>query len=484
MNKPLRRASIFCLALIVALMGWATWIQGAKAGEYKEDPHNPRVAIGKYAAPLGNILVGGEPVTGSAATSATFKYKRTYRDGPLYAPVTGFTSQIFGHNQLESLYGDLLDGSDSRLQSPADALTRTRAKGGDVATTIDPAVQKAGYRALDGKKGAAVAMDPATGRILGMVSTPSYDPGTFAGSAGSDQKAWKKMSADPDHPEVNRALRQPLPPGSTFKLVVAAAALENGLYSSVDEPTHSPDPYTLPHTRTELTNENRAAPCKNADIRTALQYSCNTVFAKMAVDLGKDKVKAQAEKFGFNDAKVDTPVRAGKSVYPSGMDEAQTALSGIGQFDDQATPLQMAMVSSALANGGELKKPQLVDKLTDGGGNTVQDFGPAAYRGGKAVSAHTAGQLKSAMRTVVDKGTGSGAKIGGLTVGGKTGTAQHGVDNSGTPYAWFVSYAEDGKGHRVAVAVMVEDGHAARNEVSGNGLAAPTARAMMKAALA
>ncbi|MFG2527882.1 peptidoglycan D,D-transpeptidase FtsI family protein [Streptomyces sp. NPDC048516] len=484
MNKPLRRASIFCLSLIVALMGWATWIQGAKAGEYKEDPHNPRVAIGKYAAPLGNILVGGEPVTGSAATSSTLKYKRTYQDGRLYAPVTGFTSQIFGHNQLESLYGDVLDGSDSRLQSPADALTRTRAKGGDVATTIDPAVQKAGYRALDGKKGAAVAMDPATGRILGMVSTPSYDPGKFAGSDGADQKAWKQMSADPDHPEVNRALRQPLPPGSTFKLVVAAAALENGLYSSVDEPTHSPDPYTLPHTRTKLTNENRAAPCKNADIRTALQYSCNTVFAKMAVDLGKDKVKAQAEKFGFNDEKVDTPVRAGKSVYPSDMDEAQTALSGIGQFDDQATPLQMAMVSSALANGGELKKPQMVDKLTDGGGNNVQDFGPATYGDGQAVSAHTARQLKSAMQTVVDKGTGSGAKIGQLTVGGKTGTAQHGVDNSGTPYAWFVSYAEDGKGHRVAVAVMVEDGHAARNEVSGNGLAAPAARAMMKAALA
>ncbi|MGW7574083.1 peptidoglycan D,D-transpeptidase FtsI family protein [Streptomyces sp. NPDC054765] len=483
MNKPLRRVSIFCLALIVALMGWVTWIQGAKASDYKEDPHNPRVAIGKYAAPMGNILVDGEPVTGSAATSSTYKYKRTYKDGPQYAPVTGFTSQIYGSNQLESLYGDLLDGSDSRLQSPADALTRTRAKGGDVATTIDAKVQQAGYRALDGKKGAAVAMDPATGRILGMVSTPSYDPGKFAGSDGSDQQAWKKLSDDPDHPEVNRALRQPLPPGSTFKLVVAAAALENGLYSSVDEPTHSPDPYTLPHTRTKLTNENASAPCKNANIRTALQYSCNTVFAKMAVDLGKDKVKAQAEKFGFNDGKVDTPVRAGKSLYPSDMDEAQTALSGIGQFNDQATPLQMAMVSSAIANGGELKTPQLVDKLTDGGGNTVQDFGPTTYGGGPAMSARTARQLQSAMQTVVDKGTGSGAKIGGLTVGGKTGTAQHGVDNSGTPYAWFVSYAQDGKGHKVAVAVMVEDGHAARNEVSGNGLAAPIARAMMKAAL-
>ncbi len=482
MNKPLRRVSVFCLALIVALMGWATWIQGAKASDYKDDPHNPRVAIGKYAAPLGNILVGGEPVTGSAATSSTLKYKRTYKDGPLYAPVTGFTSQIFGSNQLESLYGDLLDGSDSRLQSPADALTRTRAKGGDVATTIDAEVQKAGYRALGDKKGAAVALDPATGRILGMVSTPSYDPGKFAGSSAADQKAWQRMAADTDDPEVNRALRQALPPGSTFKLVVAAAALENGLYSSVDVPTDSPDPYTLPHTRTTLKNESASAPCKNATIRTALQYSCNTVFAKMAVDLGKDKVKAQAEKFGFNDGKVDTPVRAGKSSYPSDMDEAQTALSGIGQFDDQATPLQMAMVVSALAGGGELKTPQLVDELTDGGGNTVQRNGPKTY--GTATSARTAAQLRSAMQTVVDEGTGSNAKIGGLTVGGKTGTAQHGVDNSGTPYAWFVSYAQDARGHQVAVAVMVEDGHAARNEVSGNGLAAPIARAMMKAALA
>ncbi|MFD9814833.1 peptidoglycan D,D-transpeptidase FtsI family protein [Streptomyces sp. NPDC059080] len=481
MNTPLRRVSVFCLALIVALMGWVTWIQGAKADTYRSDPHNPRVAIEKYAAPMGNILVDGQPVTGSAKTSGSLRYKRTYTDGALYAPVTGFSSQVYGSTQLEALYGDLLDGTDSRLQSPADALTRHRPKGGDVATTIDASVQKAGYKALGAKKGAAVALDPATGKILAMVSTPSYDPGKFAGSDDADGKAWQAMSDDPDSPEVNRALRQALPPGSTFKLVVAAAALENGLYSSVDEPTRSPDPYTLPHTRTRLTNESASAPCENADIRTALQYSCNTVFAKMAADLGKDKVRAQAEKFGFNDGKIDTPVRNGKSVYPKDMDEAQTALSGIGQFDDQATPMQMAMVVAAIANGGELKTPQLVDRLTDGSGNTLEKPGAKTY--GRAMSAGTAAQLRSAMRTVVDKGTGTNAKIDGLTVGGKTGTAQHGVDNSGTPYAWFVSYAQDARGRQVAVAVMVEDSGATRDEVSGNGLAAPVARAMMKAAL-
>ncbi|MFF9481068.1 peptidoglycan D,D-transpeptidase FtsI family protein [Streptomyces sp. NPDC014733] len=481
MNKPLRRVSVFCLTLVVALMGWVTWIQGAKADAYRSDPHNPRVAIGKYAAPMGNILVDGRPVTGSAETSGSLRYKRTYTDGALYAPVTGFASQVYGSTQLEALYGDLLDGTDSRLQSPVDVLSRERPKGGDVATTIDASVQKAGYQALGGKKGAAVALDPATGKILGMVSTPSYDPGKFAGSDGKDAEAWRAMSDDPDSPEVNRALRQALPPGSTFKLVVAAAALENGLYSSVDEPTRSPDPYTLPHTRTQLTNESASAPCENADIRTALQYSCNTVFAKMAADLGQDKVRAQAEKFGFNDGKIDTPVRTGKSVYPKGMDEAQTALSGIGQFDDQATPMQMAMVAAAIANGGELKTPQLVDRVTDGSGNTLEQPGTKTY--GRTMSAHTAEQLRSAMRTVVEKGTGTNAKVDGLTVGGKTGTAQHGVDNSGTPYAWFVSYAQDDRGRQVAVAVMVEDSGAARDEVSGNGLAAPVARAMMKAAL-
>ncbi|GAA0483856.1 peptidoglycan D,D-transpeptidase FtsI family protein [Streptomyces olivaceiscleroticus] len=481
MNKPLRRVSVFCIALVLALMGWITWTQGVKADSLADDEHNPRVTIQKYSRPLGNILVDGRPVTGSARTDGSLAYKRTYTDGPLYAPLTGYTSQIYGSTQLEALYGDVLDGSDSRLQSPVNLVSRERAKGGDVATTLDSKIQKAGYEALGNKTGAAVALDPATGRILGMVSTPSYDPGKFAGQSDADQKAWAKLTGDKAQPHLNRALRQTYPPGSTFKLVVAAAALENGLYSSVDERTDSPNPYRLPNTRTDLTNENPAAPCKDATIRTALQYSCNNVFGKMAADLGEKKVKEQAEKFGFNDSKIDVPVRAGKSIYPSGMDSAQTALSGIGQFDDQATPLQMAMVVSAIANDGELKTPYEVDKITDGGGNTVQDYGPKKYS--TAMSQENAEQLQSAMQTVVEKGTGSGARIDGLTVGGKTGTAQHGVDNSGTPYAWFVSYAEDSQGHQVAVASVVEDSDAARSEISGGGLAGPVAKAMMEAAL-
>ncbi|MEU5181300.1 penicillin-binding transpeptidase domain-containing protein [Streptomyces longwoodensis] len=481
MNKTIRRASLFTLLLVFALLVRATWVQFYEGRALADDQHNRRNAIQTYAEPLGNIVVAGRAVTGSAVTDGSdLRYRRTYPNGPLYAAVTGYASQAYAPTQLEGIYADLLNGTDTRLKTVLDTLTNKRADPGNVVTTIDPDVQKAAYDALGDTKGGAVAIDPGTGRILAAVSTPSYDPSTLtdATTAGT---AWKRLNADPDKPLTNRALRQPLPPGSTFKLVVAAAALEDGLYSSVDEPTVSPSPYTLPGTVTPLRNESASAPCTNASIRVALQYSCNTVFAKMAVDLGQDKVRATAEKFGFNDSTRDVPVRAYTSVYPTGMDRAQTALTGIGQFDVTATPLQMAMVSAALAHDGELVAPHMVDRITDGGGDTLEDY-DAGARTTRIVSSRTAAQLRSAMQTVVEEGTGTNARIAGVTVGGKTGTAQHGENNSKTPYAWFTSYATAGD-KQVAVAVMVEQSDAARSEVSGNGLAAPVARAMMKAAL-
>ncbi|ELS52249.1 peptidoglycan D,D-transpeptidase FtsI family protein [Streptomyces viridochromogenes] len=481
MNKTIRRASVFALLLVFALLIRATWVQFYEGKALADDKDNRRNVIATYAAPLGNIIVAGEAITGSARTKGSdLAYKRTYQDGPLYAAVTGYASQAYAPTQLEGIYQELLNGTDSRLKTVLDTVTNKRADPGNVITTIDPDVQKAAYDALGDNKGAAVAIDPASGKILAVVSTPSYDPSslTDANTAGA---AWKKLNADSDKPLTNRALRQPLPPGSTFKLVVAAAALEDGLYSSVDEKTDSPDPYPLPGTTRKLTNENPSAPCENASIRVALQYSCNNVFGSMAVQLGQDKVRAMAEKFGFNDDEQDVPVRAYTSVYPSGMDEAQTALTGIGQFDVTATPLQMAMVSAAIANGGKLVSPHMVSQITNSGGDVLQDYDDEAGTK-EIVSSSTAEQLQSAMQTVVEKGTGTNARIPGATVGGKTGTAQHGENNSKTPYAWFTSYGKaDGK--EVAVAVVVEQSDAARSEVSGNGLAAPVAKAVMKAAL-
>ncbi|MCL8015938.1 penicillin-binding protein 2 [Streptomyces sp. AS02] len=479
MNKTIRRVSVFTLLLVFALLVRATWVQFYEGQALADDKNNRRNTIALYSEPLGNIVVGGEAVTGSARTkSGDLAYKRTYTDGSLYAAVTGYSSQAYGATQLEGVYQDLLDGTDTRLKSVLDTVTNKRSDPGNVITTIDPDVQKAAYDALGDNKGAAVAIDPATGKILAVVSTPSYDPSRIT---TGDADAWKQLTKDADKPMTNRALRQPLPPGSTFKLVVAAAALEDGLYSSVDDKTVSPDPYPLPQSSSDLTNENPSAPCENASIRVALQYSCNNVFGKMAVDLGQDKVRAMAEKFGFNDEEQDVPVRAYTSVYPSDMDKAQTALSGIGQFDVTATPLQMAMVSAAIANGGKLVSPHMVSKITDSGGDVLENYDDRAGTE-EIVSSDTAEQLQSAMQTVVEEGTGTNAQISGATVGGKTGTAQHGEKNSKTPYAWFTSYGKaDGK--EVAVAVVVEQSDAARSEVSGNGLAAPVARKVMEAAL-
>ncbi|MER5768390.1 peptidoglycan D,D-transpeptidase FtsI family protein [Streptomyces sp. NPDC001985] len=479
MNRTIRHSAVFSLLLVLALLVRATWLQAYKADALAENDRNPRPTIARYAQPQGDVIVAGAPVTGSVKSSGdTFAYQRDYPHGGLYAPVTGYSSQAYGATQLEGIHGDVLDGSDSRLKNPADALTNKRQEPGDVLTTIDPAVQKAGYRALGDTKGAAVAIDPESGEILAMVSTPSYDPSTIAGA--SDGEEWRKLLADEDKPLVNRALRQPLPPGSTFKLVVAAAALEEGLHGSVDEPTDSPMPYTLPGTVRELPNDIAGAPCENASLRTALRYSCNNVFAQIAADLGQDAVRATAERFGFNEKELDVPVRAHESIYPTGMDQAQTALTGIGQFEVTATPLQMAMVSAAIANGGELKEPHMVSEVVDGDGNTLD-----AYDGGdprRIVSAETAEQLRSAMVTVVEDGTASNARVAGAEVGGKTGTAQHGENNSETPYAWFTSYGETGD-RQVAVAVIIEDAGGPRSEVSGNGLAAPVAQKMMAAAL-
>ncbi|MFJ1544436.1 peptidoglycan D,D-transpeptidase FtsI family protein [Streptomyces sp. NPDC088246] len=481
MNKTIRHTSVFCLLLVLALLLRATWVQAYQAQALADNDHNRRNTIAQYAQPLGDIIVAGNPVTGSKRTvGSDLAYKRTYTQGELYSAVTGYSSQAYGATQLEGIYSHVLDGTDDRLKNPMDVVTRKQASPGNVLTTIDPDVQKAAYEALGNDKGAAVAIDPKTGQILGLVSTPSYDPSTISGT--TDGNAWKKLLDDDNKPMVNRALRQPLAPGSTFKLVVAAAALENGLYGSVDERTDSPNPYTLPGTSTVLKNENASAPCENATLRTALQYSCNNVFAKVAADLGQDKMRAMAEKFGFNTEKLDVPVRASKSIYPSGMDKPQTALTGIGQFEVTATPLQIAMVSATLANGGELAAPHMVSEVTDSKGNTLEDFADGDTK--RVVSQSTAEQLRSAMVTVVEEGTGTNARISGAEVGGKTGTAQNGVGNSNTPYAWFTSYAKDkSSGKEVAVAVLVEDSGAARAEVSGNGLAAPIAQKMMKAAL-
>ncbi|MFD0260246.1 peptidoglycan D,D-transpeptidase FtsI family protein [Kitasatospora indigofera] len=483
MNKPIRRVSIFCLVLILALMVRTNWVQGVQADSLASNTHNDRNKYDRYAYPRGNIIVDGERVTSSDFVDGLrYKYKRSWVNGALYAPVTGYSSQSFGSSQLESLEDGFLAGTDDRLffRNTLDMLTGKEKQGGDVVTTINAKAQKAAFEGLGSKKGAVVALDPATGAILALVSTPSYDPGTFAGGGDADTKAWTDLNADPNKPMLNRALRETYPPGSTFKLVTAAAAFENNVFQNVDDKTETPDPYILPGTSQELKNESANEPCEGATLKVGMDYSCNTVYGKIGADLGRDKMREQAEKFGFNTT-VDTPIRAVQSFYPKGSSPDGTALDSIGQHDTRATPLQMAMVASAVANNGSLMQPYLVAQERSANLTTISQH--SAKQLGQAISPATAQKLQDMMVSVVQNGTGKNAQIPGLTVGGKTGTAQHGEDNSGTPFAWFVSYAKGADNKSVAVAVVVEDGSNNRDGISGGRLAAPIAKAVMQATL-
>jgi cell division protein FtsI/penicillin-binding protein 2 len=483
-NKPLRRIAIFCGLLVLALLVRDNWLQYVRADELNSHKYNRRVLIERYAHERGNIIVDGKPITGSVKTNGTdFVYKRTYTDGPMWAPVTGYASQAFDANQLEKIEDPILTGNDDQLffDRTMAMFTGEKKKGGDVVTTLNGAAQKAAFNGLGDKKGAVAAIDPGTGKILALASTPSYDPASFAGNSDKDSKAWVALDKknDADEPMLNRALRQTYPPGSTFKVVTAAAALEHGKVTDVDAKTDSPLPYIMPGTTTALVNEGNI-PCENATLRVALRYSCNSVFGKLGADLGKDKMLETAKKFGFNQEQF-IPVRADASIFPENANPSQTALSSIGQFDTRATPLQMAMVAAAIANDGKLMKPYMVDQLRAPNLDVLQQTDPEELS--RPLTQEHAQMLQSMMETVVKEGTGTNAQIPDVTVGGKTGTAQHGENNDQNPYAWFISYAKTSAGSPVAVAVVVEDSKASRDDISGGGLAAPIAKDVMKAVI-
>ncbi|MEU8670352.1 penicillin-binding transpeptidase domain-containing protein [Streptomyces anulatus] len=481
MNKPLRRIAIFCGILVLALLIRDNWLQYVRADELNSHKYNRRVEIERYAHERGDIIVDGKAITGSVETEdSDFTYKRVWKNGPLWAPVTGYSSQAFDSSQLENLEDGILTGNDDQLffDRTLSMFTGDKKRGGNIVTTLNGDAQKAAFKGLGEKKGAVVALDPKSGAILALASTPSYDPSVFAGNSLKDSDNRQKLLKDQDKPMLNRALRETYPPGSTFKVVTAAAALENGLYDDIDAKTDSPLPWTLPQSTTQLKNEGNI-PCENATLREALRVSCNTVFGKMSDDLGNEKMIEQTDKFGFN-KEVFTPVRADASIYPED-NKPQNAMAGIGQASNRTTPLQMAMVASAIANDGKLMQPYMVAERQAPNLDPVYTHEPEELS--RALSGENAQKVQQMMETVVKDGTGTNARIPGVTVGGKTGTAQHGLNNSEKPYAWFISYAKTDSGSPVAVAVVVEDGNANRDDISGGGLAAPIARDVMKAVI-
>jgi peptidoglycan glycosyltransferase len=478
MNKPIRRVAFVAMIMFALLLANGTYMMIFRQDSLAAQPQNRRVRDAEFAQNRGAILAANKTeIAKTVPSKDRFKFQRVYPDGELYAPITGFFSYDRASSALENTYNSQLAGTDDALfvRRLVDLATNRTPEGASVQTTIVPKIQKAAADALGNQKGAVVALDPKTGAVLALVTSPTYDPNDIANhdieAAG---KAYDRLASDPQHPLSNRAAREIYPPGSTFKLVTAAAALADG--KTPDSTVKSPDRLKLPNTRTSLPNSTN---CGGTEITLtqALKVSCNTAFANLGLELGQDKLREQAQAFGFDQRHL-ADLRGVASQFPDELDKAQLALSAIGQYDVAASPLQMAMVSAAIANDGVLMDPYVVSNVRANDLKQIETHEPQVLS--KAMTPENAKELQQMMLAVVSEGTGHNAQIPGVEVAGKTGTAQS--DPKRKPFAWFTSFApvDDPK---VAVAVIVEDADIPRNDIAGGRVAAPIARAVMEAAL-
>ncbi|OUC95696.1 peptidoglycan D,D-transpeptidase FtsI family protein [Streptosporangium minutum] len=483
MNSTLKRVALACLLMFGLLMLNVNYLQGVRADDLRADSRNVRNFFDRYEVERGRITAGDKVLAESVDTGSNdFRFERRYPEGKVYAPITGFFAPESESN-IELAENSLLNGTsaDLLIRRSIDLFTAKKTKGANVDLTINPKAQEAAYKALgaSGKKGALVAIEPKTGAILAMVSIPTYDPNLLS-KANKDEvnKASKKLETDKDQPLLNRAIRRTYPPGSTFKVVTMAAYLESdgtlGPQSQVDAPQR----LDLPNTTADLPNYGGAA-CGSGRVTLsfALERSCNTPFGKIAMDLGYDAINDQARKFGIGGDPLAVPMPVAPSDFGPEEDKAALAQASIGQRSNQMTPLQMAMIAAGIANNGVVMKPYLVNKIADSEGGEIESADPEEFT--TAISEDTARKLQEMMVNVVNNGTANAAQIPGVTVAGKTGTAE--TAEGKDPHAWFISFApaEDPK---IALALMVESGSAG-DDASGGHTAAPIAKSVMEAVL-
>lgn len=492
MNIPLRRVSMAVMFLVVALLANATYVQVFKADSLRADPRNSRVLLDEYSRQRGQISAAGQVLAVSVPIDDRYKYLRVYPANPAapssplaYAPITGFYSMQYGSTGLERTEDSILNGSDNRLFARrfSDILSGRDPRGGNVITTINPVMQQVAYDQLTsrGYTGSVVAIEPSTGRILTMVSTPSFDPNLLSGRDGAVTKAtWENLNADPNNPMLNRAVSATYPPGSTFKVVTTAAALSKG--TKPEDEFTAASQITLPDTSTTLENYG-GAHCGDrptVTLREAFARSCNTAFVEMGVRTGTETFKDQASNFGVGVELGGVPFPVASSSIGSISDAAALGQSSIGQRDVALTPLQNAVIAATVANGGVRMQPHLVSELQAPDLSTLDTVRPVSE--GQAISSEVAATLTDLMIDS-EKYTGGEGQIPGVQIASKTGTAEHGSDPRNTPpHAWYIGFAPAQK-PTIAIAVIVEDGGDRSLAATGGSIAAPIGRAVIAAGL-
>lgn len=490
MNAAIRRLFVVLAVLLVALIGMSTyWLWRAPDLEARRD--NPSLVVRQVTIKRGKILAA-DGVTRLAANrrrevQGRTWYLRRYPTQELVAHTVGYSTLSRSRAGLERSLNDFLTASNSNLGSVLDrTLNRLQGltqEGNDVVTTIEPRVQQVAVDQLAGLCGAAVALEPATGRVLAIASSPSFDPNDIENNYRRASTA-EGAPCEPSAPLLNRATQGLYIPGSTFKVITAAAALDTGIFtpdSVFDDPG-----YCVEYGDRVYNYSDQGVPTGygRVTLATALQNSINSVFCEIGKELGPKPILDYATRFGFyDDPPLETPSSErepsglyddGRLFTPKNPSDVDPGRLAFGQERLLVTPLQMAMVAAGVANGGVVIEPTVVDQIVGPDGKIVTRTKPKELR--RAISPQTAAELTAMMRSVVDSGTGTAAQLSGTSVAGKTGTAETG--RPGENDAWFIAFAP-AESPQVAVAVALQN-----QSGTGGSTAAPIARAIMEAALA
>jgi penicillin-binding protein A len=472
-NGPIRRLAIGLFVGLAVLVGTVSWIQAIAADTYRSDPRNARQAIAQAGKERGLIVAADGTVLAESLPDEadSRQFMRVYPEGPVFAHTVGYTSSLVGDGGLEAAYVDeLRSRRDLTFSDIVAAILGRDLRPRSIRLTLDADLQRAAFEALGDRSGAIVALDPSTGAVLAMVSRPSFDPASLEGAEAAEN--WQALLDDPDRPLADRATRELYPPGSTFKTVVAAAAIDVGV-ATPDTMFEDVRELPLPGSTATISNYGGSLCGDGTEVSLMRGFirSCNTVFANLAMQVGAADLGIMAEALGFN-RELEFPWDVAESNFPAEEleeDDAALAQSGLGERDVRATPLQMAMVAAAIANDGVVMQPYLVDEMFDADGDTVAETQPEEL--GRAMEPSTAETLEQMMERVVTEGTGTAATVPGVRVAGKTGTAQAG---EGASYPWFVAYAPI-ESPAIALAVMFEPVPATGESDTGGRVAAPVA---------
>lgn len=469
-SNSIKKVLIIFLICFIGLISYITYFEIIVGPKIVNSPYNKRMWVKRNEVLRGTIYDRNDkPLTKSERINAETQ-KREYTGGELFAHVLGYVDIKYGITGLERKYDEELMSTDIKDNVKNLLLNKGKTEekiGNSLKTTLDFETQKKAYDMLGDNKGAVVALNPKTGEILAMVSKPSFNPNNL-------QEIWADINKDKNFPLINRASAGLYPPGSTFKTITAISALENipGIKNRTFEDNGSlyiSKDYSLHNFSGEVLG--------SLSFKDAFTHSSNVVFGSLGLELGNDKLKQTAEKFYFNkEIPADgIPVEASKFPTLKNYEKGSIAQSAIGQSSDLASPLQMAVVTSTIANNGTMMKPYLVKDVVTSKGQLVKSIQPESL--GQIISADTANTMKDFMKSVVQEGTGVNAAIEGIEVGGKTGTADHQYEGKDAPpHSWFIGFAPYND-PQVAVAVIVEDGG------QGGKAAARIASEVMRTAL-